>query len=205
MPRIELDRDLAFAAGWDAANRPLERAGSAGALPHRQPQTETTTMRLTKPLLAGLAVLALTTPTFAAAVFSCEGRGDPAWTEIIDGGVIVHDVYGEVNRIVGGTPPGPNGWDGVGGQCTKPGSSRIWVGPRNADGTCMTPASLTGFQGGAIFGKVVEKVGEDVEQLPDTEIDHPSTEEHRKVILNPVYPHVGGPYLVVGPWKDGTC
>lgn len=169
-------------------------------------------------LIATTAVLALTTPSFATS-FSCEGKGSPAWTEVIPGGteiipgeIIVHDVFGEVPKIVGSTPPGPDGWDGVGGQCRKPGSDRIWVGPRNADGTCMTAASLVGSQGGAIVVKVIKKVGEEIEQLPDeviqlpdTEIDHPSTEEHRKVVYNPLYPYYGGQYIIVGPWKDGTC
>jgi hypothetical protein len=104
--------------------------------------------------ITSIALVALlTSPAFAT---FCKEKTTDGGTE---------PIYGEVNKIVGTTPPGPSGWDGVGGQCKKPGSNRIWVGPRDANGVCLTPASLVGSQGGAIIKKVIEKIGD--KDLPD--------------------------------------
>jgi hypothetical protein len=61
-------------------------------------------------------------------------------------------VFGPVVKsVIVGSTVGKEGWDGQGGQCTKPGSSVIWVGPRDANGVCMTPASIVGTVAGPVF------------------------------------------------------
>jgi hypothetical protein len=81
-----------------------------------------------------------------------------------------------------------DGWSGVGGQCTKPGSDRIWVGPRTNDGACLTAASIVG-QGPA-----------SITQKPDTTnvTVTPDIEEHRVGIKI-------GPIFIGTGWLPGLC
>ena len=147
-------------------------------------------------LVASAAIFALmASPAFAT---FCKEKTTDGGTE---------PIYGEVNKIVGTTPPGPDGWDGVGGQCTKPGSDRIWVGPRDANGVCLTPASLVGSQGGAIIKKVIEKMGD--KDLPDI-VEHKNLEFDGWKYVGTVWTR-HGPVPIYLPtwswsdWRDGGC
>lgn len=142
-----------------------------------------------KPLIP--ALLAITAMTLPAHATSCIER-------TVDGGTASV-------RYIATYSGGHDGWDGTGGQCTKPGSARIWVGPRDGNGVCLTPASLIGSVAGPVYAtKLVD--------LPDTDefakLDVKATAKAiAKEVLaallqhrapNPVAPIYGG-------WSEGSC
>jgi hypothetical protein len=130
-----------------------------------------------KLFLGVLGLLLSTTGVFAQAQpFGCH-------TKIVGDG----EVVGE--KLFVGSAVGKEGWDGIGGQCRLPGSDRIWVGPRNADGTCLTAASLVGTQGGFAVKDTLVVTGTE-------------TYEHRYFV--PVPSHLGIVYVGSG-WKPGPC
>lgn len=150
-----------------------------------------------KRILLTIAALAATaTPAFATV---CQSRVNDVPDIIVPGAVV--DVLGPVKKVVGSTV-GKDGWDGQGGQCTKPGSPVIWVGPRDAKGNCLTPASLVGTVAGPIVQTFIEKVG--TQKLPDTMIVTPDDPEYRIGVVIPATRWT--PAVWVGTnWKDGTC
>lgn len=168
-------------------------------------------------LLASIAVLAFTVPAFATNSFCDE--------QTVKVGEIEHfktvEDFGPVKKFVGSTV-GKDGWDGIGGQCTKPGSSRIWVGPRDANGVCLTPASIVGTVDGAVFKTVIEKVGEHDEldyvedvmedQYREGELDK---KEYGKAVLKELFDAINEhrapnpipkeDYVNWGDWDAGNC
>ena len=147
-------------------------------------------------LFSTIALAALITPAFATV---CQTRVNDVPDIIVPGAVI--DVLGPVKTVVGSTT-GKDGWDGTGGQCTKPGSPVIWVGPRDAKGNCLTPASLVGTVAGPVYGTRIEKIG--TEQLPDTVIVTPDDPEYRIGVQVPATKYTPSFWLGTN-WKDGTC
>lgn len=133
-------------------------------------------------LLAGILALTFAAPAYASV--TCETRVNDIPDIVVPGASGV--------KFVGSTA-GKDGWDGQGGQCTKAGSDRIWVGPRNADGICLTPASIVGTADGVITKPY---------KLPDTVIVTPDDPEYRiGLYIDPPGPK---PAFWAGtPWIDG--
>ncbi len=153
-------------------------------------------MRIKSLLLASLACVAFVSPAFATV---CQSRVNDVPDIIVPGATV--DVLGPVKKVVGSTV-GKDGWDGQGGQCTKPGSSRIWVGPRDANGVCLTPASIVGTVAGPITQTFIEKIG--TQKLPDTVIVTPDDPEYRIGVQVPATRWTPSFWLGTN-WKDGTC
>jgi len=134
--------------------------------------------------LAAFAAFALASPSFATNL--CYERQEAVGSYQVD-------ILGPVKYVASMTG-GKDGWDGQGGKCTKANSSRVWVGPRDSAGRCLTPASIVGTTPGPVYATKIAKVGE------ETVIEY---EDQRRY---GVFVTIRGQTRWIGTnWKPGTC
>jgi hypothetical protein len=137
-------------------------------------------------LTIGIAAIMAATTMQAHAANLCYERDQVV-------GSIKVDEYGPIKIVVGSTT-GKDGWDGVGGKCTKPGSARTWVGPRDAKGVCMTPASIVGTTAGPVYGTKIGVIGSRDEDV---------IEQQRRY---GVFVTIRGTTRFIGTsWREGSC
>ena len=134
-------------------------------------------------ILTTLSLALMTSSAFATA---CQSRVNDV-PDIV--------VPGKTGTKVVGSSTGKDGWDGTGGQCLKPGSGVIWVGPRDEGGWCLTPASLVGTVAGPIMAPFKD---------PDTIIITPDDPEYRIGVQVPATRYTPTFWLGTN-WKDGSC